>query len=282
MTISKLLIYGIEYLNGIDDKDSKASMLLEYVLDKDRARIIAYSDEEVSEEKEDEYKKLLEEVKQGKPIQYITHIQEFYGEKFYVDENVLIPQPDTEILVEETIKKAKEIQLNMESRIRILDMCTGTGCIGISIAKNLDNAEVHMADISEDALNIARKNAIKVLALHENFKNLQFIQTDMFENINLNYDIIVSNPPYISREEMQELPQDVKREPFIALYGGLDGLDFYKRIRNEGEKYLYENGVMLLEIGNTQGEQVTDIFENSTIVKDLENRDRVVIWKKEI
>ena len=188
---------------------------------------------------------------QGTPLQYITNHQEFMGYDFFVDENVLIPQPDTEILVEEVLKLAQA-----KKNCTILDMCTGSGCIGISLAKRLQkDVQITLVDISNKALKVAEKNAIN------NKVNVQLIQSDMFNNIDTSkkYDIIVSNPPYIETDEILNLNKQVQNEPHLALDGGKDGLDFYRIFANEAYKYLNKGGYLCLEIGYNQKEKVIQL-----------------------
>ena len=193
MKIKELIGYGKNTLNKNEVQDSSiiSRILAEYILNFNRQEIIANLDKEVKEEQRVRYYLALIEIIQGMPIQYITNKQEFMKLDFYVDENVLIPQPDTEILVEKAIEEAKKIE-----NVEILDMCTGSGCIGISIAKNIENAKVTLVDISENVIEIAKKNALR----NKVESQLTFIQSNMFEKVEKKFDIIVSNPPYIKTD----------------------------------------------------------------------------------
>lgn len=190
--------------------------------------------------------------------------------RFFVNDNVLIPREDTEILVQEAI------ELNKKS---ILDMCTGSGCIAISLAKYIEGAIVDAVDISKEALELAEKNA------DFNAVKVNFINSNLFENISKEYDLIVSNPPYIPSLDIEELQSEVKNEPHIALDGGDDGLDFYKKISKEALKYLRVDGILMYEIGYDQAISVSNILKNCgykdiKVIKDFGGNDRVVIARK--
>lgn len=278
MKIKELIEYGKNTLNKNEVQDSSiiSRILAEYILNFNRQEIIANLDKEVKEEQRVRYYLALIEIIQGMPIQYITNKQEFMKLDFYVDENVLIPQPDTEILVEKAIEEAKKIE-----NVEILDMCTGSGCIGISIAKNIENAKVTLVDISKNAIEIAKKNALR----NKVESQLTFIQSNMFEKVEKKFDIIVSNPPYIKTDVIPKLDKQVQNEPHIALDGGKDGLKFYKIIIEEAKKYLKENGKLILEIGYDQKEEVENLIKQSgqykkiEVIKDLSQNDRVIIGK---
>lgn len=275
MKIRELLKKEIDELNKYEIEDSffKAKILLAYEMDCDIQYLNIHIDEEVEERVVEKFENDIQKLISGMPVQYITNHQEFYGFDFYVDRDVLIPQPDTEILVEEVITLSKQFAI----KPKIVDMCTGSGAIAIAISKNID-AEIWASDISKSALDIARKNAIK------NEVDIKFIHSDMFENINEKFDIIVSNPPYIDTLTIHELSQEVKNEPFIALDGGEDGLKFYRILAQNAKKYLKPNGILAVEIGYNQGEVVSSLFKNCGLIdvyvkKDLSRNDRIVVGK---
>ena len=276
MKIEELLRYGKGKLEKqkVEDASIISRILMQYVLKIDRNKLIINKNDNVDINKENEYKEYIEEIIKGKPVQYITNNQEFMRLNFYVDENVLIPQPDTEILVEEVIKS-----IDIKENIEILDMCTGSGCIGISLAKNIENTKVTLVDISKEAIEIAKKNAIQNGVENK----VTFIQSDMFENVKGKFDIIVSNPPYIKTDIIQALDKQVQNEPYIALDGGEDGLDFYKILINEAHKYLKKDGKIFLEIGYDQKQEIESLAKQSKhykkieTIKDLSQNDRVII-----
>ena len=275
MKIRELLKKEIEKLNNkkIEDGYFKAKILLAYEMDCDMQYLSIHMEDEVEEEITRKIEADIQKVIQGIPVQYITKHQEFYGLDFYVDGNVLIPQPDTEILVEEVIAFAKQFT----NEPKIVDMCTGSGAIAIAISKNID-VEMWASDISKPALEIAKKNALN------NKVDIKFIQSDMFEKIKGKFDIIVSNPPYIETQEIEALSREVKNEPLIALDGGNDGLDFYRILAQNAKKYLNKNGVLAVEIGYNQGEVVNNLFKSCGLVevytkKDFAGNDRMVVGK---
>ena len=278
MTINELLKKGMIALKSanIDTPQIKARLLLQYVLGMKREPLIIYDKQIVPKNKEIAYMNNIEKIRQGVPLQYITHSQEFMKMNFYINNDVLIPRPDTEVLVEEVIRIAKKINNPV-----ILDLCTGSGAIGISIAKYVKDAKVYASDISEKALEIAKKNA-KI-----NDVNIEFIKSDLFKALpKMKFDIIVSNPPYIRKDIIRRLNIDVQKEPIIALDGGKDGLDFYRRIVEEAPNLLKWNSYLCFEIGYDQKKDVTEIIEKSNMYyntyhkKDLCDNDRVIITQK--
>jgi len=266
-------------VNTIENPNLKARLLMQHILNKPRQYLLTHDDEELSKMQQQEYFKNIKKMINGMPLQHITHSQEFMKMNFYVNQEVLIPRPDTEILVEETIKIAKQ-----EKSKKILDLCTGSGAIAISIAKYVENVEITAIDISEKALRVAKLNAKN----NEVEDKITFIKSDLFQNIKKEkYDIIVSNPPYIKRDIIKKLNKEVQNEPNIALDGGYDGLDFYRKIVSEGFEYLKYKGYLCLEIGYDQKEEVTNIIEKQERYgytyskKDLSGNDRIVITQIE-
>lgn len=275
MTIKEILSKGMIMLKGsnIDSPKVKARLLLQYILKKPRQHLIVYDNEEVGKKEQWEYFVNIEKLANGVPLQHITHTQEFMKMDFYVDENVLIPRPDTEILVEEVIKIAQKI-----NKPKILDLCTGSGAIAISIAKNIPNAEIYGIDISQKALDIAKRNARELQT------NVKFIKSNLFNKLDkMKFDIIVSNPPYIKRRDINYLSEEVRKEPNLALDGGIDGLDFYRKITEEAIDYLKLGSYLCYEIGFDQKDEVIDIinkqehYSKTYCKKDLGGNDRVII-----
>lgn len=262
----------------VEDSSHKADILLQFFLKMKKTQLVIHSQVDVEEEKVTKYLNAIEEVIGGKPVQYITNEQSFMNLKFYVDENVLIPQPDTEVLVETALTE-------VDKTIKILDLCTGSGAIAVALEHFLEEKEVEIVatDISEKALEITKKNAISNNA---NTK-IKFIQSDLFAQIpKQKFDLIVSNPPYIETETIKTLSKEVQHEPKIALDGGEDGLAFYRRIAKEAFDYLEYGGKLLLEIGYNQKEKVMALLQkekkyvNIRCIKDFENRDRVIMAEK--
>lgn len=300
--------HELDSLN-IEEADIKLKILIEYVFKISKEKLILKYKDEINNKKVEEFRNLLKKLENGIPIQYIINNQEFMGLNFYVDEDVLIPQPDTEVLVEEVIKYCNELRnnepedketnkdykeniekesiINKEDKninkktIRILDLCTGSGIIGISIYKYLENVEIYASDISQKALNIAEKNT------NLNNAKINFINSDMFENIHIkDFDIIVSNPPYIESKVIKSLSKEVQNEPKLALDGGEDGLKFYRSILENAKDYLRKNGAIFLEIGYDQKEKIEEILKSYKIyketkcIKDFGGNNRVIIIKK--
>ena len=273
INIKEVLDKGKKILDekNIDESGMKVRMLLSYLLGVSKEYVMVHIDSDVDKKVEDLFFENIEKIGKGYPIQYITKSQAFMDIDFYVDENVLITQPDTETLVYKALELIKD-----KSDMKILDLCTGSGAIVVSLANKNKNQKYFASDISDKALDVAKKNA-KRLGV-----DIVFIKSDLFKNIkNQKFDLIVSNPPYIESKTINTLAKEVQMEPMIALDGGEDGLDFYRKIIAEGKNYLNENGVLLLEIGYNQKESVERLFvdngyKNVECIKDLGNNDRVM------
>ena len=277
MRINELLEIGIEKLkkSQIEEPISIARRIMCFVLKKDKIYLVTNGNEEVEQSIETEFLEAISKIQKHIPIQYITKKQEFMKMDFYVDENVLIPQPDTEIVVEEAIDI-----INSNKLSKVLDMCTGSGILAICIAKYTDASRIIAVDISEKALEVAEKNAIS----NNVDTKIEFIKSDMFKNISEKFDLIISNPPYIKTDVIKNLSQEVKNEPILALDGGTDGLDFYNIIAENAKKYLNENGYLVLEIGYDQKTEVINLLETQgyseiRVIKDMGKNDRVIVCK---
>ena len=279
MTIMEAIKKGmIELKNSnIESPKLKARLLMQFTLNKPRQYVIVNDMEELNKNEEKKFFDAILKLRKGNPLEHITNQKEFMKLNFFVDENVLIPRQDTEILVEETIKIAQKIKAK-----KILDLCTGSGAIAVSLAKYLPQSEITAIDISNEALKIAKKNAIN----NQVEKQITFISSDMFTNLNdEKFDIIVSNPPYIRKNVIDTLDEEVKKEPYIALDGGEDGLYFYKKIIKESYQYLKYGGYLCLEIGFDQKIDVIELIENEEKYgntyskKDLYDNDRIVVTR---
>lgn len=284
MEIQELQKQGMQVLKQaqIPEDRRKVNSLLAYLTGMDVVKLMTHEKEEVAEEQVQAFFAIVHRLISGEPIQYITHFQEFMGLPFYVTKDVLIPQPDTEILVEETLKCLLE-------NATVLDLCTGSGCVGVSLAHYAKNVnKVVLADISQEALEIAKKN------VQENGvqNKVEILQTNLWENITGKYDAIASNPPYIPTTTIETLSQEVQNEPKLALDGGEDGLVFYRKILEKADQYLEYGGYLLCEIGFDQAEAVKRIWEElkernvtklqwEKVQQDLAGLDRVVILRRE-
>ncbi|MDU1455865.1 MAG: peptide chain release factor N(5)-glutamine methyltransferase [Paeniclostridium sordellii] len=282
MTIREILIKYMEKLSSISDTPKlDTEILLQKALgDVDRLYIQLNLDKKLSNEELKCFNEMINDRLNGRPIAYIVKNREFMALDFYVEEGVLIPRPDTEPLVEEVIELSKGMK-----DVTIVDIGTGSGAISVSLAKYIKNSYVYSLDISDKALSIGKKNAVN----NEVDDKIEFIKSDVFTGIkdrNLKLDIIVSNPPYIKKEDIKTLHTQVKDyEPYIALEGGEDGLDFYRTITEKSLKYLKSNGILAFEVGHDQANDVCTIMENHGYKKiytkkDLQGIDRVVIGFK--
>ncbi len=276
---------GILEEAGTSDASLDAWYLLEYVTGISKATYFGDPNRELTEDQVREYLQYIEKRKTHIPLQHITHEQEFMGYPFYVNEHVLVPRQDTEVLVEEALE-------NLGPDMNILDMCTGSGCILLSLLKR--GGEVYKipglkgvgVDISKEALKVAEKNRDNLSCPADRVK---FLQGDLFEALDPDqkFHMLVSNPPYIKTQVIEELAEEVKfHDPYIALDGKEDGLYFYKRIIKDAHKYLTKQGQLLFEIGHDQGQEVADLMKEAgflqvRVKKDLAGLDRVVYGRLE-
>lgn len=287
-----LLDKSISYLkkNNIDESKLIAEIVFSHVLNTDRMMLFTKYRDEIENEKIEKIRYFIQKIGREKfPVQYLLNEQEFYGRKFYVDKGVLIPRQDTEVLVEKMIEilknnilKNKNLEKNLKIHPKILDIGVGSGIIGITAALEIKDSYVLGVDISEKALETAKKNKelLKV-------SNIKFLKSNLFENIEFKqFDMIVSNPPYISLNEAGIMSDDtLLHEPSEALFAENDGLYFYYEICQKALDYLADFGYLLFEIGYKQGKNVAEImtssgFKNVEVIKDLAGLDRVVVGQK--
>lgn len=271
MNYAKLYEFGCLALKAADINEYRldAKLLLEYVCNTTTNDLYVNGTMEVATEKEEEYRRLLNRRAEHIPLQHLTGTQGFMGLEFNVNENVLIPRQDTETLVEEVMK-------DLHDGMRILDMCTGSGCILLSLLHYSNDCTGVGADISGKALEVAESNAAKLSI------DAEFVESDLFTNISGKFDILVSNPPYIRTCEIEELMPEVKdHDPFLALNGHETGIYFYEKIINQAAPFLYTGSLVAFEIGNDQGKEVSKLlmdagYSNVSVIKDLCGNDRVV------
>lgn len=278
-SVNNILKWGQSALKGIENGSGDALTIFSYLTGMTRTDVIMRKDEILSEDVLADYKLLIEKRLSGTPLQYITKVQEFMGLPFKVSPAVLIPRLDTEVLADKLINVIRGFEI---TRPEVLDMCTGSGILGITIAHEIPDSRVTMTDLSIDAINVAMGNA----QLNGVFDRCSFAIGDMFKAISESskFDVIVSNPPYISKAEIETLSTEVKdHEPRMALDGGEDGLNFYRVIARNAANHLKENGILALEIGCDQGDAVKTMLENTgnfvavTVLQDLNGLDRVVL-----
>jgi len=280
-----LLDKSVQYLEKNDIQEGKliAEIVFSHVLNIDRMMLFTKYRDDVEDEEIEKIRYFIQKIGREKfPVQYLLNEQEFYGRKFYVDKGVLIPRQDTEILVEKMIDTLKDKVLKNEIHPKILDIGVGSGIIGITAALEIESSYVLGVDISEKALETAQKNK-EILKV----SNIKFLKSDLFENVEFReFDMIVSNPPYISLNEIGIMSDDtLLHEPSEALFAENDGLYFYYEICQKASDYLADFGYLLFEIGYKQGKNVAKImassgFKNIEVVKDLAGLDRVVIGQK--
>ena len=270
MTLSEAFNYGVYFLssNGVDEAEFKSLCLACHLAGIKNSEYPLHKNDEIIMKR---FADLLWRVKSGEPLQYVIEKWDFYESEFFVGEGVLIPRPETEELTELVINKAKTLEKPI-----IFDLCAGSGCIGISVAKAVPEATVYCVEKSAEAMFYLLKNA-------EGFSNVKAIYGDVFFPPELpKANIIVSNPPYIKTEDIANLQKEVLREPEMALDGGLDGLDFYRAICEKWKDYFQPNGSIYFEIGEDQGEEASAILAESgyndiEIIKDMYGKDRIII-----
>lgn len=273
MTIKDALISS-----SIDLAESQ--ILLSHILKKDRLFLSVHSDEIMTEEQENLFFEYVNRRKNGEPLSYIIGKREFYGREFAVSEHTLIPRPETELIIDES----KKLFGRLDS-IKILDLCTGSGCIGITLSCEFPFSRVVCSDISSKALNCVSEN---ICAFTEKYnlggRWIDMVRSDMFDNVpKEKYNLIVSNPPYIPTDDIKDLDQDVQREPKIALDGGKDGLDFYRIIFEKSKDYLADRGVLIAEIGYNQSDEIKKLAKKydyaCRFAKDLQGYERTAVLK---
>lgn len=277
--VKDLLVRGRDLLGR--DKLPEIEILMGDILSVERAKLILEFERELSKEQVEEFLGKLEKLDEDYPIQYLTGKKDFMDLEFMVNENVLIPRYDTEILVEKVIEEYSQYrEAGTGEELSILDLCTGSGVIGISLAYYLKGARVTCVDISEGALEVAKANKEKILGPDD--QRVSFVKSDLFENLaEKSFDIIVSNPPYISYQEYELLDENVKQEPELALTAPEEGSFFYRKILENASKHLKADGEIFFEIGYTQASKIKELAENNgfslvEIIKDYAKLDRVL------
>jgi release factor glutamine methyltransferase len=294
-TIQKLLNWVTQYLTekGIESPRLSAELLLSEILGLKRIELYTHHDSPVAHKELDKLHDLVKRAGQNEPIAYLVGKTEFYSMELLVTQDCLIPRPETELLVQRAIEFLRDSRhksgvLSLESGVCICDLCTGCGCIATAIAKNFPNARIIATDISDAALAVAASNVEK----HQLQDRITLLSGDLFEPVipqleSGKFDLIVSNPPYVSSVEYEKLDKNVlDYEPRLALFAGIDGLDIYRRILEKVDEFLKPDSALIMEIGYAQGPAIkemlekTEIFSAIKIEKDFSNNDRIVIAKK--
>lgn len=276
--VRDLLALSTTYLDkqGCANPRLDAEVLLGHVLKVDRLHLYLNLDRPLESKEVDEYRRLVGMRGRRHPVAYLTGLREFYSNQYKVTEDVLVPRPETELLVDQAVARTQTL-----NSPQILDIGTGSGIIAISIALLVPQSQVLAVDISQSAINIARENAGRLKVNDQ----LSFLQSNMFASIpEQKFDLICSNPPYIPSGDLKKLEREVLLEPQIALDGGSDGLDFYRILTNEAPRYLHKGGALIVEIGYDQGETVVNLakskaFRNCQVLQDYGGNDRVVMME---
>ncbi len=279
-TIGSILKWSEQYFgsHGAETPRLDAEVLLSHLLGEKRIYLYVHFDQPLTADELARYREMVKRRTSGEPVAYICGEKEFMGLPFKVSPSVLVPQPDTEILVEAAIERLKG-----KENIRIADVCTGSGAIALALAHYLPEASVAATEISPEALAIAKENA-EALGLSE---RAEFFEGDLLAPlVGKTFDAIVSNPPYIPSDDIDGLPREVRAEPRMALDGGADGLDFYRRFVRESAAFLHDGGFLAVECGETQAGAIAEMaaaggFGKTEIVRDLADKERVVLMKKE-
>lgn len=285
-TIKKLLNWVTDFLTQktIDTPRLSAELLISHVMGLKRIELYTNFDKLVTRPQLDQLRQLVKRAAQNEPIAYLTGKCEFYSLEFTVTPDCLIPRPETELLVERAIEFLRE----RTGKQLVCDLCTGSGCIAIAIAKNVTDVNIVATDISDAALKVAIQNAQKHLVADR----IKFLHGDLFEPLipqldKCSFDLVICNPPYVTSREYETLERNVKDyEPVEALLGGADGLDIYRKICEQAEQFLKPDAKMMLEIGYAQGKSVMELLEQKqlftdiTVQKDLHNNDRIIIAHK--